>query len=151
MTTTISSPRQTIERFLQAAVSPQPGDIADCYADHVVIEMPFASGLTPGRIETTREELRARFAAGRAVRHYTRVYDVRIHETTDPVVLVAEYRMDGRLVSDASPFSMNFVMVLQFRDGLIAAARDYSDPIAGARALGRLPELAAMLAADSAG
>jgi ketosteroid isomerase-like protein len=40
-------------------------------------------------------------------------------------------------------------MVLTFRDGLIAHSRDYADPIAGARALGRLPELAASLTADA--
>jgi uncharacterized protein len=151
VTTTISSPRQTMERFLQAVTSPEPGDMADCYAGQVVIEMPFASGLAPERTETTREELRARFAAGRAVREYTRAYDVHIHETTDPAVLVAEYSLAGRHVSDGTPFSMTFVMVLHFRDGLIAATRDYSNPIAGARALGRLPELAARLAGEAAG
>jgi uncharacterized protein len=41
------------------------------------------------------------------------------------------------------------VMVLTFRDGLIAHSRDYTDPIAGARALGRLPELAATLTAGT--
>jgi hypothetical protein len=62
------TPRETVERFLKAVVSPTPGDMADCYADQVVIEMPFASGLTPARLETTREEIRQRFAAGAASR-----------------------------------------------------------------------------------
>jgi hypothetical protein len=43
------SPRQTVERFLEAAVSPTPGDMADCYAERFVIEMPFAAGLAPER------------------------------------------------------------------------------------------------------
>jgi uncharacterized protein len=148
---TISSPRQTMERFLQAVISPDPGSLADCYAEHVVIEMPFAAGLAPGRMETTREELRARFAAGRAVREYTAVDDVHLHQTSDPDVLIAEYRVSGTMTSDEAPFSMSFVMVLRFRDGLIAAARDYTSPIDGARALGRLAELAATLAGEAAG
>ena len=142
---TSTRPRQTVERFLKAVVSPTPGDMADCYADQVVIEMPFASGLAPGRIETTREEIRQRFAAGAAARRYTGLRDVRIHETADPDVLVLEYSLDGTRISDSEPFTMSFVMVLTFRAGLIAHSRDYTDPIAGARALGRLPELAAML------
>ena len=142
---TSTRPRQTVERFLKAVVSPTPGDMADCYADQVVIEMPFASGLAPGRIETTREEIRQRFAAGAAARRYTGLRDVRIHETADPDVLVLEYSLDGTRTSDSEPFTMSFVMVLTFRAGLIAHSRDYTDPIAGARALGRLPELAAML------
>lgn len=141
------TPRETVERFLTAVVSPAPGDMADCYADQVVIEMPFASGLTPSRLETTREEIRQRFAAGAASRRYTGLRDVRVHETADPDVLVLEYTLDGTRVGDGGePFAMTFVMVLTFRDGQIAHSRDYTDPIAGARALGRLPELAAMLA-----
>lgn len=147
------SPRQTLERFLEAIVSPSPGDMADCYADQVVIEMPFASGLAPERLETTREEIRQRFAAGAAARRYTGLRDVRVHETADPDVLVIEYALDGTRVGDGEQFTMTFVMVLTFRDGLIAHSRDYTNPIAGARALGRLPELAAVLsqAAPAAG
>jgi uncharacterized protein len=141
------TPRQTVERFLKAVVGPTPGDLADCYADQIVIEMPFASGLAPGRLETTREEIRQRFAAGAASRRYTGLRDVRIHETADPDVLVLEYALDGTRTGDGEPFTMSFVMVLTFRDGLIGHSRDYTDPIAGARALGRLPELAAMLTA----
>jgi len=44
---------------------------------------------------------------------------------------------------------MGFVMVLTFRDGLIAHSRDYADPIAGARALGRLADLAAIVTAGA--
>jgi hypothetical protein len=135
-------PRETVERFLRAVVSHVPGDMADCYADQVVIEMPFASGLAPARIETTREELRQRFAAGAASRRYTRLRDVFVHETADPDVVVVEYSLDGTRLADGEAFTMTFVMVLTFRDGLIAASRDYTDPIAGARALGRLKELA---------
>jgi hypothetical protein len=142
-------PRETIERFLKAVVSPAPGDMADCYADQVVIEMPFASGLVPARLETTREEIRQRFAAGAAARRYTGLRDVRVHETADPDVVVLEYTLDGTRVGDGEPFTMTFVMVLTFRDGLIAHSRDYADPIAGARALGRLPELAASFTADA--
>ena len=144
-----ASPRQTVERFLTAVVSPSPGDMADCYAERIVIEMPFASGVTPERTETTRDEIRARFAAGAAARRYTALRDVRVHETADPDVIVLEYRLDGTRLTDGEQFTMGFVMVLTFRDGLIAHSRDYTDPIAGARALGRLPDLAATLTTNS--
>ena len=145
VSTTSGSARQTIERFLEAAVGPAPGDMADCYAERFVIEMPFAGGLAPERSELTREEFRARVTAGLAARRYTRALDVRIHETADPEVVVAEYRLEGRKVADASPFSLAFVMVVTVRDGLIVHSRDYSNPIDGARLLGRLPQLVAML------
>jgi uncharacterized protein len=134
VSTSTSSPRETVERFLQAVMSQSRGDIADCYADQVVIEMPFASGLAPDRVETTREELRQRFASGATSRRYTGLRDVHIHETADPDVLVIEYTLDAARLGDGEPFTMTFVMVLTFRDGLIAHSRDYSNPIAGARA-----------------
>jgi uncharacterized protein len=71
--------REIVERFMVAAVSERPEDMADCYAGHVVIEMPFTAGLYPSRMEMTREQLRQRFAASAAVRTYERLADVRIH------------------------------------------------------------------------
>jgi ketosteroid isomerase-like protein len=141
-----ASPRQTAERLLRAMLSPDPGDIADCYAPAVVIEMPFAvAPLYPARIETTREELRARFRAGAAIRRYQRLSDVVIHDTADPGVVIAEYQLHGELIQAAEPFSQRFVMVMTVRDGQIAHSRDYTNPITGARLLGKLPDLLAAL------
>ena len=138
--------RQTVEQFLRAAVSPTPGDIADCYAAEVVIEMPFAvAALYPPRIQATREELRARFRAGAAARRYTSVRDVTIHETADPEVIVAEYELHGEMTGAGEPFSARYAMVLTVRDGHIVHSRDYADPITGARLLGRLPDLISAL------
>jgi ketosteroid isomerase-like protein len=143
-----ASPRQTAQRLLRATLSPDPGDIADCYAPAVVIEMPFAAApLYPARIETTREELRARFRAGAAVRQYQRLSDVVIHDTADPEVVIAEYQIHGELTQAAEPFSQRFVMIMTVRDGQIVHSRDYTNPITGARLLGKLPELLAALGA----
>ena len=142
MATATRSPRETIEQFLRAAVSTSPGDMADCYAQDVVVELPFAvAGLSPSRVETTREELRARFQAGRASRRYSDLSDVAIHETADPEVIIAEYELHGEMTATGEPFRMRFVMVVTIKDGQIVHSRDYSDPIAGARLLGRLPDL----------
>jgi uncharacterized protein len=144
--------RQTAEHLLQATVGSDPGAIADCYAPAVVIEMPFAvAPLYPSRIQTTREELRARFRAGTAVRRYRRLSDVAIHETADPEVVIAEYELHGELTTTGEPFSQRFIMVLTVRDGQIVHSRDYTNPVTGAKLLGRVPELVAALASDQPG
>jgi uncharacterized protein len=146
MQAAVRSARQTVEQFLRAAVSGRPGDIADCYAPEVVIEMPFAiEALYPSRIEATRESLRARFDAGASVRRYTGLSDVTIHETSDPEVIVAEYTLHGQMTSTARSFTNRFAMVVTVRDGYIVHSRDYSDPIAAARLLGKVPDLIAAL------
>lgn len=143
-----ASPRQTAERLLQATIAADPGEIADCYAPSVVIEMPFpAHALYPDRIETTREDLRERFRAGTAIRHYQRLSDVVIHQTADPEVVIAEYQLHGELIQTSEPFAQRFVMVMTVRDGRIVYSRDYTNPITGARLLGKLPELLAELGA----
>jgi uncharacterized protein len=140
------SPRETVEQFLRAAVSATPGDMADCYAPEVVIEMPFAvEALYPSRVTSTREELRARFQAGTGSRRYTGLSDVAVHETADPEVIVAEYQLNGEMTGTGESFAIRFIMVITVRDGQIVHSRDYSNPIAGARLLGRLPELVAAL------
>jgi uncharacterized protein len=140
------SPRQTVEQALRAAVSPAPGDMADCYAPELVIEMPFAvDALYPPQITTTREELRARLQAGTAIRRYKALRNVTIHETADPEVIIAEYELHGEMTGTGESFSVRFAMVITIRDGYIVRSRDYSDPIAGARLLGRLPELVSAL------
>lgn len=145
-----ASPRETAERFLRAAIGADPGEMADCYAASVVIEMPFAvAPLIPARIEATREELRARFRAGAASRKYKSLGNVVIHETADPDVVIIEYELHGEFTQTAEPFSLSFLMVLTVRGGQIVHSRDYSNPIAGARVIGRLPELIASLSADS--
>jgi uncharacterized protein len=147
-----ASPRQIAARFLHATLSTDPGDIADCYAPAVVIEMPFdAAALFPSRIETTREELRARFRAGAAVRRYQRLSDVVIHDTADPEVVITEYQLHGDLIQTGEPFAQRFVMVMTVRDGQIVHSRDYTNPITGARLLGKLPELLAALGAGEPG
>lgn len=116
--------------------------MAELYADRLVIEMPFAPiGLYPARLETGREELRARFAAGRTDRIYTKAANVVIHETTDPEVVIVEYDLHGERLEPREEFTQSFVLVLTIRDRVIVHSRDYTNPITGARMLGRLPDL----------
>lgn len=135
-----------VEQFLETTISGRPDDLADFYAPTIVIEMPFATeALYPSRIETTREELRRRFAAGASMRRYTGLDGVRIHETTDPETIIVEYRLHGEMLATNEQFTARYAMIMTIRDGLIVHTRDYSDPIAGARLLGKVPELVATL------
>jgi uncharacterized protein len=142
MPSTTRSARETVEQLLRATVSATPGDMADCYAPEVVIEMPFATdALYPSQIATTREELRTRFQAGTAIRRYKSLANVTVHETADPEVIIAEYELHGEMTATGAPFSVRYAMVITIRDGCIVRSRDYTDPITAARLLGRLPEL----------
>jgi ketosteroid isomerase-like protein len=109
----------------------------------VVIERPYA----PAALRRTEgvEVLRQGLAQAAGLYELEKVDNVVLHETTDPEVIIVEYDLHGRMVSGDRPFTLSFVMVMTIRDGRIVHTRDYSDPIAGAQALGRLPELLASL------
>ena len=112
-------PAELANRFLRAMVSPEPGDMADLYAERVLIEMPFApASLYPVRTETGREELRARFRAGRAARIYSHVDHVVVHQTADPEVVIVEYDLHGELRPVGTPFVQSFVLIMTIRDGV---------------------------------
>lgn len=71
--------------------------------------------------------------------------NLRIHETRDPEVIVAEFDYAGTVIATGEPFTVPCVFVLRVRDGLIVESRDYIDHLAMARARGQLDELLAAL------
>jgi ketosteroid isomerase-like protein len=67
-----------------------------------------------------------------------------IHETADPEVVITEFRYEG--TSEGRPFSWPSIFVTRVRDGVIVEARDYTDHVGAARALGGLDGLLTALA-----
>ncbi|MGW2601389.1 nuclear transport factor 2 family protein [Streptomyces klenkii] len=99
------------------------------WAEHGVMEFPFAPPSWPGRLE------------GRtAIAAYMRDYpghidlhdfpDLRIHETTDPATIVVEMRGVGRLVKTGDSFDMTYIAVVTIQDGRFTSYRDYWNPLA---------------------
>ncbi|WP_333736268.1 nuclear transport factor 2 family protein [Streptomyces sp. IBSBF 2806] len=99
------------------------------WADDGVMEFPFAPDGWPARLE-------GREAIAAYMRDYPDHIDLqdfpelRIHETTDPEIIVVEMRGVGRLVETGSAFDMTYVAVVTIRDGRIASYRDYWNPLA---------------------
>ncbi|MCZ7436894.1 nuclear transport factor 2 family protein [Micromonospora sp. WMMC241] len=119
--------------------------LAACYAEDTDVRHPFDPvGGTPLR---SRAALREHFGAGgrpAGVERYD-VVDDHVHLTPDPEVVVFEFRYAG--VIDGRAFTLPCIFVVRVRDGEIVESRDYVDHLAGARAFGRLPALAAALTA----
>jgi ketosteroid isomerase-like protein len=127
-----------------AEESTQLDELAACYAERTDVRHPLRPlGDTP---LTSRAELRAHFAAGGrpvGVESYD-VVDDHVYATDDPETVIFEFRYAGTV--EGRPFTVPCIFVVQVRNGEIVRSRDYVDHIAGARAFGRLPSLAAALA-----
>ncbi|WP_410607250.1 nuclear transport factor 2 family protein [Amycolatopsis sp. lyj-109] len=124
--------RAVFDRFLAASVENRWDDLADLYAEDVVLEMPFTLPGAP-RVTKGREELRRRFRAAAASRRITEAGNVVVHETADPSVLVAEFDLHQEIRGTA--FTVSYVLVLTIHNGLITHSRDYTDTAAAAERL----------------
>ena len=130
-TGTVRTARETVELLLRTTASGTRDQIADLYAPDAVIEIPFAPDGIPA-ITKGRETMRARMNAAAALFVFDSVSDVALRETTDPELIVAEYRVHGHLTSSGKPFSLTYITVTRVQDGLIAWSRDYGNPLEAA-------------------
>jgi len=131
-------------RLDESELHAQLDQLAGLYAERTDVRHPFAPlGDTPLR---TRDELRHHFATGPARTEGAERFEptnMLIHETADPEVVVVEFTYAGS--ADGRPFELPCIFVVRVRDGEIVESRDYTNPVALARAFGRLDELAAAL------
>jgi uncharacterized protein len=108
---------------------------ADCFAEQAVLVMPFAPPGMPRRIEgrdAIRNLLEPRYRASReSGRRIIEYRDLRVHDTADPEVIIAEFEA---IVAqgDEAQYELPFILVIRVRDGEIVEQRDYFDSLAAA-------------------
>jgi len=138
-----STPRQVFGELLRTSVAGDWDALLDLYTEDTVIEMPFAPPGIP--VVSDGAALRARITGMAQARpwNYEAADDVRVHETTDPEVIIVEYTLRGTVTATGKPLAMSFAMVITVRDGKIVHSRDYGNPLTTFAALGRLPEIVA--------
>lgn len=117
------TPRQVFERLLAGFGSDDWSRLHEMYAEDAVVQMPFALP-APVRLHG-REEVRRHLAGNAQVGITLRVSGVRMHETADPEVVIAEFDYDGHAASTGRDFHVANIQVLRVRDGLIQETRDY--------------------------
>ncbi|WP_395298172.1 nuclear transport factor 2 family protein [Kitasatospora hibisci] len=127
--TETTSPAELYRHSLRLLLAKDIPGWVGLWAEHGVMEFPFAPPGRPRRLE------------GRAaVADYIRDYpdhidlhdfpDLRIHETTDDGTIVVEMRGVGRVVATGAPFDMTYIAVVTVEDGRFTAYRDYWNPLA---------------------
>lgn len=139
-------PRDVFARLQMVIRANDAGAVADLMAVDGVIEWPFAVPTVPQRLEG-RDEIRE-YMTRSPVASLMRFDDLRlaaIHETLDPEVIVVETTTCGTDVATGRRFELPAIAVLRIRCGEIVSYRDYVNPLTGAQATGRLPQLFAAL------
>jgi ketosteroid isomerase-like protein len=119
-----TSPTEVFHRLVHAVAARRQVEIVDeCYAEDVVVEHPF---MVPEPTTTKgREQLRERMAMLRTLPITVEVSDIVVHETTDPDVIVGEFRSRVTSKLTGKQVTTSNILVLRFRDGMIVSSRDY--------------------------
>lgn len=139
-----TTPREVFERLVQLSAIGDWGALADLYADDVIIEIPFAMPGAPRRAQGN-SVFRGRLQASADRRDVDQVQNVVIHETADPEVVIGEYELHLTSATTGEPHVCGYVTVIRVRDGKIVHSRGYSDPLAQAEALGKMPDVLKIL------
>jgi ketosteroid isomerase-like protein len=128
------------ERLVHGVAGGRWDELPELYAEETHVTHPFLPG---SEVLRTRDELRAHFAAGKALNPGFAVADLVTYQGTDPEVLIGEFAYQGSY--DGKPVRIANIFAMRIRDGLIVESRDYGDHLGIAGDLGRIPELAAQL------
>jgi uncharacterized protein len=143
--TATPSPREVFLRLVHGVCDGRWDELPELYAERTHVEHPFHPLGAPAL--RSRAELREHFAAGSPGTFDRRPANIRVHETADPEVIVAEFEYRGTAAGTDEPAAVPCVFVLRVRDGEIVESRDYIDHLASARARGQLEPLLERLSA----
>jgi ketosteroid isomerase-like protein len=140
------TPREVFLRLVHGVADRDFDALPALYAEQTDVRHPMSPyGDKP---LLSRDALREHFGgAGPRVAGVVRYQpdNIRIHETLDPEVVVAEFDYAGTVIATGEPFRVPCVFVLRVRDGLIVESRDYIDHVGMARARGLTDELVEVL------
>jgi ketosteroid isomerase-like protein len=131
---------ELVEHALELLLAKDMTAFAGLWAEHGVVEFPFAPSGYPQRVE-------GRAAVREYLRGYPDLLDVReitdrvLHRTVDPEVVVVEFEAAGVVVATGRPYRLRYIAVVTVRDGEIRHYRDYWNPLAAAEAMGSSEEL----------
>lgn len=125
---------RVVDRLLDAVSRLDMAEVGAMFADDGVLELPNRADGHPRTIVGRRDV--ARFLALLPeLFEALPLLDRRYYETTDPSVVVVEYRSDGR-TRRGRPYHNRYIAVLRLdADGRVAMWREYFDPNAIAEAL----------------
>jgi uncharacterized protein len=118
-------PLEVLELRRRLVVTRDMDAFAGLFAAEGVIEMPFAAGGLPARLEG-REAIREfSTRSGRLPLEITDLRTVQVHQTLDPEVVIVELVTVGWVTTTGQPFEVPCIQVFRIRNGQIVLFRDY--------------------------
>jgi ketosteroid isomerase-like protein len=103
-------------------------EMLEYFARDVVMELPYAPGKMARRYDGFEAVSGFMAFARNAFSSFTMTIDA-LHETTDPLVVIAEHHSDGIVAENGRPYRNRYVTFIHFDDGgRVVAWREHYDP-----------------------
>jgi len=101
------------------------------FSDEAVVEFPYAASLgRPERLEG-KAAIASYFLATPGTFTNLRFRDLRVIESADPSLAVAEVHGSATLMPMNAPYEQDYVMILRTEDGKAVHYREYWNPLNG--------------------
>jgi ketosteroid isomerase-like protein len=138
-----ASPTDVMHALIDGVTGKQWDSLPGLYAEDTVVEHPLN---TPRpTVINGREGIRRHFDGARDLPMDMSAHNLVVHLTTDPETVIGEFDYHVHVRETGKDFVMRNIFVLTVRDGLIVTSRDYSDHLAFAAGMDRLPDLVAAI------
>jgi uncharacterized protein len=124
----MSEVQDLAERWLGALHALDIPAAVELLADDAVLEMPFAPPSLPDRFEG-KVAIRA-FLSGSQYFSKLEFHDVEVHVTSDPELVVVEFRSTGTFEATGLGYANRYALILRARGGRIVLYREYFNPLA---------------------
>jgi hypothetical protein len=125
--------RSLVDRWLEALHTLDIGAAVELLADDAVLEMPLAPPGLPERVEG-KAAIRG-FLTDSQFFSKLEFHDVLVHRTSDPELVLVEYRSTGTFEATGSEYANRYALVFRAREGRIVLYREYFNPMALTTAL----------------
>jgi ketosteroid isomerase-like protein len=120
-------PAEVLEKRRQLILEQDVDGFIGLFAADAVIEMPFAAGRLPGRVEGHDAIVEFSRATSAGLR-FDDFEHLAIHETGDPEVVIAETVTRATHVASGMSFVAPAIQVFRIREGKILLFRAYTGP-----------------------
>jgi ketosteroid isomerase-like protein len=131
------SPREVFLALVHGLCEGRLDEVVSLYAEKTDVSHPFDP--MRGQGFASRAQLAEHFSKRPPSKTITaQPSNIRIHETQDPEVIVAEFAYAGENLETKTRFSYPCIFVMRVRDGEIVESRDYVDHLSSAEARGML-------------
>lgn len=129
MTSSTTSPAASVLQNYLRLLGTDPQAWLALFHEDATMEFPFSAKLGLPTEFGGKTAIGAHIERMVAAMHDLRISQVQIYPAADPDMAFAEFHADCLVGPDMHPYSQDYIVYLQLKDGKIARYREYWDPI----------------------